>query len=82
MAFDIGHVTLGLFVVYNLKVKIGMSDSDRERVVYIFVTSAAVCMMYLLNIRLVQYHFVLHILHSMHYNSIITIQTNKCTQFH
>jgi hypothetical protein len=39
MAFDIGHVTLRLFIVYNLKVKIGMSDSDRERVVvYIFVT--------------------------------------------
>jgi len=42
MAFDISHVTHRLFVVYNLKVKIGMSDSDGERVVvYIFVTCAA-----------------------------------------
>jgi len=42
MAFDVGHVTLRLFVAYNLKVKVGMSDSDGERVVVcIFVTCAA-----------------------------------------
>lgn len=42
MAFDIVHVTRRLFVVCNLKVKVGMSDSDGEMVVvYIFVTCAA-----------------------------------------
>jgi len=42
MAFDIVHVICRLFVIYNLKVKIGMSDSDGEMVVvYIFVTCAA-----------------------------------------
>jgi hypothetical protein len=42
MAFDIVRVTRRSFVTYNLKVKIGMSDSDGEMVVvYIFVTCAA-----------------------------------------
>jgi hypothetical protein len=33
MAFDIGRVTLRLFVVYNLKIKIGVSDNEGESVV-------------------------------------------------
>jgi len=86
MAFDIGHVTLRLFVVYNLKVKIAMSDSGRERVVvYIFVTWPAEYL--ILPDVSAEYSICLMLFcashsSSVHYNSVITIQTTKCTQFY
>jgi hypothetical protein len=86
MAFDIGHVTLRLFVVYNLKVKIGVSDSDGERVVvYIFVTCAAEYL--ILRDVSAEYSNCSILFCASHssfraYNSFVTIQTNKCTKFY